>query len=69
MLGLTYRCVSLLVLQLIDEGNFNDLGKLLLFGFAAALLLAIALVFLKMRLRERKPEGSTVISITSKAED
>lgn len=45
--------------------DFNDLGKLMLGGFVAAVGVALALTFLRFRLRDKKPETSQFISISS----
>jgi len=45
--------------------DFNDLGKLLLSGFALAVAIAIAFSFVRLRLREKKVPTSQFISISS----
>jgi hypothetical protein len=45
--------------------DFNDLGKLLLGGFALAVLVAVALTFVRLRLQEKKTHTSGFISISS----
>lgn len=45
--------------------DFNDLGKLLLGGVAAAIVVAVALVCVKFKLQDRKPRVSSFISISS----
>jgi hypothetical protein len=47
------------------ETNFNDLGKLLLGGVAAAIVFAVAFTFVRLRLRDKKPPTSDFISISS----
>ena len=58
---------SILLMNLIQEvsdTDFNDLGKLLLGGFAVAIAFAIAFTFVRLRLRDKKPPPSNFISIT-----
>jgi hypothetical protein len=45
--------------------DFNDLGKLLLGGVAAATVVAVALVLVRFKLQDRKPRTSNFISINS----
>jgi hypothetical protein len=45
--------------------DFNDLGKLLLGGVAAATLVAVALVLVRFKLQDKKPPASNFISINS----
>jgi hypothetical protein len=58
---------SLLAVNLIQESeiasDFNELGKLLLGGFAAAVVVALAFTLVKLRLRERKPPTTDFLSI------
>lgn len=56
----------LVVVQDQTETDFNDLGKLMLVGVVVALVLAIALTFVRLRLRDRKPEKSHFVSIGSR---
>jgi hypothetical protein len=58
---------SLAFINLLQETetNFNDLGKLLLGGVAAAIVFAIAFTFVRLRLRDKKPPTSNFISISS----
>jgi hypothetical protein len=56
-----------LLINLIQEGSatdFNDLGKLLLGGFAVAIACALAFTFVRLRLRDKKPPTSSFISIS-----
>jgi len=48
-----------------NTGNFDDLGKLLLGGVAAAIVVAVAFTFVRFRLRDKKPQTSNFISISS----
>jgi len=61
---LTLSSVLLVVLFLQEEAtNFNDLGKLLLGGFAAAIVCALAFTFVRLKLRDKRPETSSFVSI------
>jgi hypothetical protein len=44
---------------------FDDLGKLLLGGSVAAVVLAIGFTLIRMRIRDKKPQTSNFISISS----
>jgi len=55
----------LLFLLQENTGNFDDLGKLLLGGVAAAIVVAVAFTFVRFRLRDKKPQTSNFISISS----
>lgn len=58
---------SLLLIDLLQENttNFDDLGKLLLGGVAAAIVLAVGFTLVRFRLRDKKPPTSSFISINS----
>ena len=58
---------SLLLFNLIQETqtDFNDLGKLLLGGVAAAIVFAVGFTFVRMKLRDKTPQPSAFISISS----
>ena len=61
-------CLSLLTLvSLLQEttGAFDDLGKLLLGGLAAAIVVAVGFTLVRFRLRDKKPPASNFISISS----
>jgi hypothetical protein len=61
-------CLNLLVLIYVLQENttdFNDLGKLLLGGVAAAIVVAVAFTLVRFRLRDKKPPTSNFISINS----
>lgn len=49
--------------------DFNDLGKLLLGGVAAAILVAVALTLIRFKLQDKKPPASNFISINSPPND
>lgn len=61
----------LLLITLLQETatDFNDLGKLMLGGVAAAILIAAALTFVRIKLRGKKPPVSSFISITAPQDD
>jgi hypothetical protein len=48
-----------------NAGNFDDLGKLLLGGVAAAIVVAAGFTLVRFRLRDKKPQASSFISISS----
>ena len=52
-------------LSLIQEtnSNFDDLGTLLLGGVAAAIVVAVAFSFVRLRLREKNPPKSNFTTI------
>ena len=58
---------SLVLISLLQETptNFDDLGTLLLGGVAAAIVLAVGFTFVRFRLRDKKPQTSSFISISS----
>lgn len=45
--------------------DFNDLGKLLLGGVAAAIVVAVGLTLVRFKLQDKKPRASNFISISS----
>jgi hypothetical protein len=71
MMSLFLLCLQLLVLiSAIQEstGAFDDLGKLLVGGVAAAFVVAIGFTWVRFRLRDKKPPTSSFISINSDKE-
>jgi len=57
-----------MVLMLLLEENashFDDLGKLLLGGVVAAIVVAVGFTLIRFRLRDKKPQVSGFISINS----
>jgi hypothetical protein len=58
---------SLVLFNLLQESttSFDDLGKLLLGGVAAAIVVAVGFTLIRFRLREKKPQTSNFISISS----
>jgi hypothetical protein len=68
MMMLFPLCSNSLVLVILlqeNTGNFDDLGKLLLGGVVAAIVVAVAFTFVRFRLRDKKPQTSSFISISS----
>jgi hypothetical protein len=64
-------CLDTLVLiSFLQETNtnFEDLGKLLLGGVGAAILVAVGFTVVRFRLRDKKPQTSGFISISSDKE-
>jgi hypothetical protein len=57
----------LLLIYVLQEnaGNFDDMGKLLLGGVAAAIVVAVGFTLVRFRLRDKKPQTSNFISISS----
>ncbi len=56
----------LIVIYLIQNSaisEFNDLGTLLLGGFATAIGVALVFTFIKLRLRDKKPPTADFITI------
>ena len=62
---LAYTCICLIALFQQVQTDFNDLGKLMLGGVAAALVFALAFTFVRLRLREKNPQTSNFISINA----
>ena len=54
-----------LLLLLQETTDFNDIGKLMLGGFGAAIILAVAFVFFRLKMQERKPPKSSFTTISS----
>ena len=58
----------MLLMELLQENvtsSFDDLGKLLLGGVAAAIVVAVGFVLVQFRMRDKKPPTSNFISISS----
>lgn len=55
---------SILFLEEAEATDFNDLGKMLLGGFALAIGIAVLFVFVKLRLRDKKPQTAQFLSIS-----
>ena len=59
----------MLLIELLQENvtsSFDDVGKLLLGGVAAAIVLAVGFTVIRFRMRDKKPPTSNFISITGK---
>lgn len=60
---------SLVLISLFQENatatNFEDLGTLLLGGVGAAIVFAVGFTLVRFRLRDKKPQTSSFISISS----
>lgn len=60
----------MLLMTLLQENattsSFDDLGKLLLYGVAAAIVVAVGFTVVRFRMRDKKPPASNFISITDK---
>lgn len=60
----------MLLMTLLQENaatsSFDDLGKLLLYGVAAAIVVAVGFTVVRFRMRDKKPPTSNFISITDK---
>ena len=50
-------------------GEMNDLGIFMLAGFILAVVVAIGLTIIRLRLREKRPQSAQFISINSHEED
>jgi hypothetical protein len=59
--------VLMLLLQ-ENSSHFDDLGKLLLGGVVAAIVVAVGFTVVRFRLRDKKPQESGFISINSEKE-
>ena len=61
--------LNLLLLNLQETTTptaaFDDMGKLLLGGTAGAVVLAIGFTLVRFRMRDRKPQRSDFLSISS----
>ena len=60
----------MLLMTLLQENtatsSFDDLGKLLLYGVAAAIVVAVGFTVVRFRMQDKKPPTSKFISITDK---
>ena len=65
----------LALLSLLQETSdtsttaFNDLGKLLLGGVTAAIVVAVGFTLVRFKLQDKKPRTSNFISISSPQEN
>ena len=64
-----FELVTLMSLIQETQTDFQDLGTLLLGGVVAAIVVAIAFTFVRMKLRDKKPHTSSFISIAADGED
>lgn len=64
-----FELVTLMSVIQETQTDFQDLGKLLLGGVIAAVVVAIAFTFVRMKLRDKKPQTSPFISIAANGED
>jgi hypothetical protein len=61
----------MILMELLQENatsSFDDLGKLLLYGMAAAIVVAVGFTVLRFRMRDKRPPSSNFISISSEKE-
>jgi hypothetical protein len=65
MLILLEIVICLLALTEETSTDFNDLGKLMLAGLAAAIVFALGFTFIRFKLRDKNPQTSNFISISS----
>jgi hypothetical protein len=66
MISFPFCSNSLFLLNLQETtGAFDDLGKLLLFGVVAAIVVAIGFTLIRMRMRDKRPQTASFISINS----
>jgi hypothetical protein len=56
---------SILFVQEAQAADFDDLGTMLLGGFALAIAVALLLVFVKLRLRDKNPQKAEFLSISN----
>ena len=59
-------CFSIVLFDSAEqvETSFDDLGKLMLGGISAAIIIAVAVTLVRFRMREQKPPTSGFISIS-----
>ena len=62
--------LSIALLNLTEqvETSFDDLGKLMLGGVSAAVIIAVAFTLIRFRLRDKNPPTSNFISISAPQE-
>src|SRR5215475_9273645 len=63
-----FSSLAFITLLQETETHFNDLGKLLLGGVAAAIVFAVAFTFVRLRLRDKNPQPPSFISISAPVE-
>lgn len=59
---------SILFVEEAEATDFDDLGKMLLGGFALAIAAAVLLVFVKLRLRDKNPQKDEFLSISNSSD-
>jgi hypothetical protein len=57
--------LALLILLQETTTDFNDIGKLMLGGLAAAIILAVAFTFFRLKVQEKRPRRTSFIGINS----
>ena len=62
---LCFMWFALFSLMQEQTGAFDDLGKLLLGGVTAAVVVAVGFTLVRFKLRDKKPQTSNFISISS----
>jgi hypothetical protein len=62
---LGWSSIALLNLMQEVQTSFDDLGKLMLGGISAAILVAVAFTLVRLRLRDKSPTTSNFISISA----
>lgn len=57
---------TFLLISHLDDSDtgFNDLGKLMLIGFIAAVLVAVGFTVVRLKLRDKKPRPSSFTTIS-----
>lgn len=72
MLTLALHFPASLAISLLQDSigsDFSDLGRKLLGGFAAAVVVAVAFTVIKLRLRDKKPPAAFISVTSCKEED
>ena len=65
VIALYLLCIVLIdLLEDNSSSDFNDLGRQLIGGFVAAVIIAVAFAFIKLRMRDKNPPAP-FISITA----
>ena len=62
---LAAQAFALFTLLQEPQGQFDDLGKLLLGGVAAAIVVAVVFSFFRLKFREKNPPKSDFITISA----
>jgi hypothetical protein len=68
VMNLLLFCLNSLLLINLQEtpvAAFDDMGKLLLGGTVAAVVVAVGVTLVRFRMRDKKPQTSSFISISS----